>query len=159
MHLYIVRHTEAEYHSNPQSGERELSDEGVQIINSVAPQWLRFIKKPDALITSPIYRALETAKLIKRCIGFEGEIDIQAIFDGSGTIDDWTTYLNSLDADNIMVVSHEPSCSQNLSMYISHFTSEIFYKPATISGITFTGRIRKHSGSLLFTVPPEILLK
>ncbi|MCK6605410.1 MAG: histidine phosphatase family protein [Ignavibacteriaceae bacterium] len=159
MHLYIVRHTEAEYYSNPESGERELSAEGKQILNAVAPKWLNFIKKPDAIVSSPIHRALETAKIIKECIGFGQEIDIQSIFDGTGTIDDWTSYLNSLDADNILVVSHEPSCSQYLSMYISHFTAEIVYKPATISGITFTGRIRKHSGSLLFTVPPDVLLK
>lgn len=159
LHLYIVRHTEAEYFSNPANGERELTAEGKKNLNTVAPKWLNFIKKPDAIVSSPIHRAVETAKIIKDCIRFEQEIDIQRIFDGTGSIDEWTTYFNSLDAENILVVSHEPSCSQYLSFYISQFTAEIVYKPATISGITFTGRIRKHSGSLLFTVPPEVLLK
>jgi phosphohistidine phosphatase len=103
--LFIVRHAKAE------PGEpdelRPLTDGGRADARNLGERLAG--EQPDAVVSSPLLRAQETAEAIARAAGLEVETDerlapgadaraVRAVVDGRG--------------DTVVVVGHQPDCSE-----------------------------------------------
>jgi phosphohistidine phosphatase SixA len=109
MRLFLVRHAEAA------PGEpdelRTLTEAGRAVARAVGEQ-LRS-EHPDAVVSSPLLRARETAEAIARANGLDAEVDerlapgadgdiVRAVIDGKG--------------EAVVVVGHQPDCSEAIFM-------------------------------------------
>jgi phosphohistidine phosphatase len=109
MRLFLVRHAEAA------PGEpdelRTLTEAGRAVARAVGEQ-LRS-EHPDAVVSSPLLRARETAEAIARANGLVAEVDerlapgadgdiVRAVIDGKG--------------EAVVVVGHQPDCSEAIFM-------------------------------------------
>jgi phosphohistidine phosphatase len=105
--LVIVRHAEAA------SGEpdelRPLTAEGREAARALGEQLAREGVRPDAVLTSPLLRARETAQELARPAGLEPEPDERL---APGATAESVRAAAQERGETIVVVAHQPDCSQ-----------------------------------------------
>jgi len=105
--LYIVRHAKAE------DGEpdelRSLTPEGRESARSVGRQLAADGVRPDAVLTSPLLRARETAAEIARAVGVEAESDDRL---GPGASPEDIRAAVSGRGEIVILVGHQPDCGR-----------------------------------------------
>src|SRR5690349_23722716 len=122
MLLYFLRHASAGSHMlDPKKDEkRALDSEGIDQCRSVGHALTALEVQVDAIISSPLKRATQTASLVGNEIGYEGKIVIDAALRPEAT---FTAFRSLLDryskSEAIMVVGHNPNLSQFLGKSIS----------------------------------------
>jgi phosphohistidine phosphatase len=118
MNLYFLRHGSAgNRRANPLvDAKRPLDKEGLrqcwliaQYINALDLQF-------DAVLSSPLKRALQTASRVANEIGHDARITITKALTPSATVKDFQRLLGDYSQmDNVMVVGHNPNLAQFLS--------------------------------------------
>lgn len=107
MKVFLIRHAKAE------PGEpdelRALNDQGQAQAREVGERLAQDGVRPDAVISSPLLRARQTADAIARATGAEAEVD-ERLAPGA-TASDLREVVNGR-GDTIIVVGHQPDCSQ-----------------------------------------------
>jgi phosphohistidine phosphatase len=105
--LVIVRHAEAA------SGEpdelRPLTAEGREAARDLGRQLVRDGIRPDAILTSPLLRARETAQELARAAGLEAEPDERL---APGATADGVRAAAEERGGTVVVVGHQPDCSR-----------------------------------------------
>jgi phosphohistidine phosphatase len=105
--LVIVRHAEAA------SGEpdelRPLTAEGREAARALGRQLLRDGVRPDAVLTSPLLRARETAQELARPVGLEPEPDERL---APGATAEAVRAAAEDRGETVIVVGHQPDCSR-----------------------------------------------
>jgi phosphohistidine phosphatase SixA len=105
MHVIIVRHAKA--HPGSPDELRQLTASGRQAANLLGEVLAE--RRPEAIISSPLRRAVETAEAIAAACGLDPVVDarlspgatlegLRAAVDGRGEI--------------VITVGHQPDCSQ-----------------------------------------------
>jgi len=116
MKLYLLRHGSAEErHEGKSDRERKLTQEGIAEMEGVARGISRLVGELDLILSSPLVRALETAKIVAaeiRVLG--GPVQVSNNL-ASGAFD-WRS-LHKLLAEmpsehRVMLVGHEPDFSE-----------------------------------------------
>ena len=107
MQLLIVRHAEAA------SGEpdelRPLTANGRETARALGRQLERDGVHPDAIVTSPLLRARETAEELARPSGLEPELDERL---APGATAEGVRAAAEERGETIVVVGHQPDCSR-----------------------------------------------
>ncbi len=107
MKVFLIRHAKAE------AGEpdelRPLSGHGHAQAREVGERLARDGVRPDAVLSSPLLRARQTADAIARATGTEAEVD-ERLAPGA-TADDLRDAVSGRGA-TIVVVGHQPDCGQ-----------------------------------------------
>lgn len=109
MELYFLRHGIAEEVGPAGSGDagRALTEKGAAKMHEIAIGLRRLGVKPDALISSPLARAQQTAEVVAKELGLE--LRISDMLAPGCDIQRLRTALWQHDgANGIMVVGHEP---------------------------------------------------
>ena len=116
LELYLLRHADA---GDPMAWEgddaaRPLSGRGRKQARRMG-RWLADLgRRPDAILTSPKLRALETAKLVGEALGMEPTVDprLASGFD-EAALDALVADARGRDGDvgRLMVVGHDPDFS------------------------------------------------
>jgi phosphohistidine phosphatase len=105
--LVIVRHAEAA------SGEpdelRPLTVEGRETARALGEQLARDGVRPDAVLTSPLLRARETAQELARPAGVEPEADERL---APGATAESVRAAVQERGETVVVVGHQPDCSR-----------------------------------------------
>jgi phosphohistidine phosphatase len=105
--LVIVRHAEAA------SGEpdelRPLTAEGREIARALGQRLAEQGLRPDAVLTSPLLRARETAQELARPAGIEAEPDDRL---APGATADAVRAAAQERGGTVVVVGHQPDCSR-----------------------------------------------
>jgi phosphohistidine phosphatase len=105
--IYLVRHAEAapgepdELRALTPDGRRAARDLGDRLANEGV--------RPDAVISSPLLRARETAAEIGRALGVEPEADDRL---GSGATADGLRELVEGRGEMVVAVGHQPDCGR-----------------------------------------------
>ncbi len=107
MRLYLVRHGEADQ-TEPGS-KRRLTAAGREQARAVARRLEAEGARPDAVLCSPLLRALETAALIAQPFGLEADMDERL---GPGATADGLKAAVAGRGAAVLVVGHEPDFSQ-----------------------------------------------
>jgi phosphohistidine phosphatase len=107
MQLYLVRHAEA---AGGEPDElRPLTPAGREQARSLGERLRDSGVKPDAILTSPLLRARETAALLGRELGLEPAPE-ERLAPGA-TADDVASAVDGR-GGTVVVVGHQPDCSR-----------------------------------------------
>jgi phosphohistidine phosphatase len=105
--VYLVRHAKAE--DGEPDTERRLSVEGRKQARDLAERLRREGVRPDAVLTSPLVRARQTAEEIARAVGIEAEADGRLA--PGATADDLRAAVAGRGA-TVIAVGHQPDCGR-----------------------------------------------
>src|SRR5215210_340990 len=105
--LVIVRHAEAA--SGEPAELRPLTAEGRECARALGRQLKRDGLSPDAVLTSPLLRARETAQELARTAGVEAEPDERL---APGATAAGVRAAAEKRGETVVVVAHQPDCSR-----------------------------------------------
>jgi len=112
MRLYLVRHGIAvarDDRHGPPDTERPLTPKGMKKTHAAALGLFALGVKPDAVLTSPWLRAVQTAEIFCEVIGFSsGKIVRTDALKGSSTPAELLGQLEKLKAREVLCFGHEP---------------------------------------------------
>jgi phosphohistidine phosphatase len=112
----------------------------------------------DAIISSPLKRASQTASLVSNELGFEGEVTFSPALSPDASFDQFRDMLasHSSKAQEIIVVGHNPTLSTYLSLLLSAGANEraIDLKKGAVARLDYDGR---KNGSMIWCVTPKLV--
>jgi phosphohistidine phosphatase len=113
MRLYIFRHGIAEDAAPGQDDSgRRLTAKGIEKLEKILATAHRAGVQPDKILTSPYARARQTAEVAKQALDFKGElIETEALVPHGNAVELWQQVLRHGDAEELMVVGHNPLLS------------------------------------------------
>lgn len=158
MILYFVRHASAGQHKAhaAQDERRALDREGVGQAHQVGRLLAAMNVEVDAVISSPLKRATQTASLIANELGYEQKIERDAAMRPEATFDSFRHMLAKYEKkDAVMVVGHNPSISEFLSRVLSrgHEDELADFKKGAVAKVEMKNR---KSGTLDWCITPKI---
>ncbi|HEY7149441.1 MAG TPA: phosphohistidine phosphatase SixA [Gaiellaceae bacterium] len=107
MRLYLVRHAEAA--PGDPDELRPLTSEGRKQARALGQRMRDELTPPESILTSPLLRARETGDELSRALDVEAEPDDR--LSPGATVDDVRAALSGR-GDPVVVVGHQPDCSQ-----------------------------------------------
>jgi phosphohistidine phosphatase len=158
MIIYFLRHANAGQHvANPRKDERRALDEsGIGQCNAVGRALAALDIQVDAILTSPLKRAAQTAALVSNEMGYEGKIQLEAALRPGATFAEFRKLMDKYaKREAIMVVGHNPNLSEFLGRSISENGCEaaIDLKKGAVARVE-TGR---NSAVLTWCLTPKIV--
>ena len=107
MRLFLVRHAEAA--PGDPDDLRTLTPYGKQQARELGRRFVRKGIKPDAVISSPLLRARETADGIASAVGVDAEQD-ERLAPGATSEDVRAVVAGR--GDTVVIIGHQPDCGQ-----------------------------------------------
>jgi phosphohistidine phosphatase len=157
MELYFLRHGIAADVGPAGTGDagRPLTNEGIAKMQAQARGMRRLGLRLDALLSSPLVRARETAAIVARELGLElqlaGELapgcDMTLLFALLG---------EHRAAERVMLVGHEPDFSSLIGALTGG--SQILMKKGGLGRVDIE-QLEPGSGTLVWLLPPRVLRK
>jgi phosphohistidine phosphatase len=156
--LFILRHGKAEARATGiNDADRALTGQGREEIKKTGLWTITMGYTFDVIATSPLKRAMETAKIIGLTTKQEDKIQVWDLLSPGGNLDELSRQIASVGSDSsVLIVGHEPMLSIVLSRIISgnDWTSVVLAKGAfvRIKNVTFHERL---SGDLHSLITPK----
>lgn len=159
MDIYFLRHASAgEPKMNPaRDDERKLDKEGVEQSHTVGCALAALKVTLDAVISSPLPRASETAKIVAEEIGHESKVLTDAALKPGATYDDFQELLHRHSGKHaVMVVGHNPSMTEFLNKLLmgDSASDAVELKKAAIAKVEKEGR---KPAILKWFMPPKVV--
>jgi len=160
MNLYFIRHGKAEPGSVfKKDKDRELTSDGINILNASAEYWKSLIKKPDFILSSPLVRAVQTAGIIAHIIDFKGIVMKENLLSPGSSTNSLIQLTKSLEAEDIVLVGHQPDLSFHVSRFIGSSEVNVNFSPGTMAKLSFDGKPKIGKGELVILLPPITIEK
>jgi phosphohistidine phosphatase len=121
MKLYVVRHAQAEPNAGGISDEaRQLTDRGKERMTQAARGMRRLGLEFDAILTSPLARAAQTADIISEAYDHEPAPQIlAALATGVAPAQAVAALAPYAKSEQVMIVGHEPQLSAIVSILLT----------------------------------------
>lgn len=122
MKLYLLRHAMAVDHGTPGVTEeqRPLTPEGAAKMRSAANGMKRLGVEFDALLSSPLLRARQTADIVASVYGVPNLLkELPALKPGESPQKLWVALKPYARCRQVMLVGHEPSLSELVSILLT----------------------------------------
>ena len=120
MKLYILRHGDAIEHGDPRfkENERPLTPKGIQRTRQLAHALRQMEISFDALLSSPLTRARETAEIVRRGLRLDLELRLTEQLTPSGSMEKLVQEVNAIRPmpGSVLLVGHEPYLSGLVSL-------------------------------------------
>ncbi len=159
MRLYLIRHAAAVPSGTPgiPDDERPLTPRGEKRWKRAARGLARRLKRPDALLSSPLPRAWRTAEIAAAAWG---RIDASpADVLAHGRFDEWEALLAGYGPDaRIALVGHEPHLSGLLARLVGGDGARMPFKKGGVAIVDLAGGL-SDGGTLVAVLPPGLLRK
>jgi phosphohistidine phosphatase len=158
MIVYFLRHANAGTHlATPKKDEkRGLDKEGIEQCGYVGRALAALDVQVDAMISSPLKRATQTAALVGNEMGHEGMLQIDQALRPQATFADFRKLLDKYARQEaIMVVGHNPNLSEFLGRIVSDAGCEAGLELR--KGAVAKVELRRTSGSLQWVLTPKVL--
>jgi phosphohistidine phosphatase len=158
--LFILRHGKAEARGmGMDDADRALTGQGREEIKKIGTWTVTMGYTFDVIATSPLKRAMETAKIIGLTTKQEHNVQVWDLLSPGGDPEALSGQIASVGSDSsVLIVGHEPMLSIVISRVISgnDWTSVVLAKGAfaRIKNVTFMGRL---SGELHSLITPKQL--
>lgn len=158
MLVYFVRHGIAEeadaWHGS--DAERPLTDKGRAKMAAIGASLAGQKIEPDAILTSPLVRARQTAEIVAKELRMTGRVQDDERLAGGFDLRRLGAILNErAGAKSLMLVGHEP----NMSAVIGHAIGDgrVEMKKGAVACVEFSDPASPR-GELLWLAPPKILV-
>jgi phosphohistidine phosphatase len=158
MILYFLRHASAGEHLlTPKKDEkRALDKEGIEQCGYIGRALAALEVQVDAIVSSPLKRATQTASLVGNELGYEGKLQIDTGLRPGATFADFRKLIEKYSRQEaIMVVGHNPNLSQFLGLMVSDSGCEasVELKKGAVAKV----EMRRTSGTLQWCLTPKVL--
>lgn len=158
MIIYFLRHANAGQHlSNAKKDEKRALDKtGIEQCGYVGRALYALDIQVDAVISSPLKRAAQTASLVSNEMGYEGKLVLDDALRPTTQFTDFRRLLQKhAKQESIMVVGHNPNLSEFLGRCIAENGSEaeIELKKGAIAKV----ELMRNAGTLQWALTPKIL--
>ncbi len=159
MVILFLRHASAgKKRSNPKQDEkRPLDKDGIEQCREVGRALAALDIQIDAIISSPLKRATQTAALVGNELGYEGDLKLESALGPEATYDEFRTLLqNNSKHDSIMVVGHNPNLSEFCGLLLSNGKEAggIDFKKGGAARVEYNG---KAGAELVWCVTPKLV--
>lgn len=149
MVLYFLRHAEA-----VPDGSR-LTDSGVDAMHAAGRLWRRLNLRPEAIVSSPLPRAMETARLAIDGLGLAAEpVADERLAPGA----DWGALARAMadrgDLRSLLFVGHEPDLSRAIALLTG--ASSVRMRKGSLACVEFYGVPEPGSGELAWLIDPDL---
>src|SRR3954451_8498611 len=156
MILYFLRHASAGEHMvNPKKDEkRALDKEGIDQCGYVGRALAALNVQVDAIVSSPLKRATQTASLVGNELGYEGKLQLDAALRPGAGLAEFRKLLDKYSRlEALMVVGHNPNLSQFLGSMISDSGCEasVELKKGAVAKV----EMRRTAGTLQWCLTPK----
>ena len=113
LQLYFLRHAVAVERGEGDFAEEErpLTVKGRQKMIDAIRGIRRLDLKIDALLSSPLIRALQTAELVRNHLPYDGALEIEEELKPEGSLKGFLENVKRRQATRVLLVGHEPSLS------------------------------------------------
>jgi len=158
MIIYFLRHASAgKPLANPRKDEnRALDKEGIDQCGYVGRALAALDASVDAVISSPLKRATQTASLVANEMGYEAKLLLDSTLRPQATFAEFQGLLKKhAKLEAIMVVGHNPNLSEFVGRIIAEGGSEssIELKKGAVAKV----ELNRTTASLQWCVTPKIL--
>lgn len=162
MQLYLIRHGLAGQHGDyANDRERPLTDEGKQKTRQVAQKLYDLDLRFDLILTSPLVRAKQTAKILQS-EELSRQLEEVEFLAPEGDIQSWLDWLEPWRTPEkvLALVGHEPNLSTWAELLIfGRPSGSLMLKKAGVIGLTLPDSGSPVANSYLFWLtPPRFLL-
>jgi phosphohistidine phosphatase len=164
MNLYLMRHGIALPQDDPaiaRDGERPLSRKGIKRMRKAAKGVRRLEIPFDALLTSPLLRARQTAEIVASTLGMEDHLEEISGLAPESTVEHLMFGLTRYqDRKHLLLVGHEPLLSDSLAYLLSGRQSarlDIDLKKASLCRIEIDALPNPSPGKLHWLLSPKQL--
>ena len=155
MNLYFIRHAEAEPTTDTKPHEeRELTENGKQILIISIDFWRNYIRNFEIILSSPLKRAIQTARIVKEEMKVNADVLEEVSLLNGGMTEDIVTLVNSLGMEDVALVGHQPDLGIHISRLTGSGETNLKISPATIAKISFRTSAMIGKGVLEFLIPP-----
>ena len=157
MNIYLIRHGEAEKTSEEKPHkERELTVDGIQVVNAAAELWKNYISVFEMIFSSPLKRAMQTALIIKEVFKIKTEVLEEVSLMNGGLTEDLLNIVSAFGVEDVAMIGHQPDMGIHISRMTSPAEVNIKIPPATLAKISFNGNPGIGRGKLELLFPPVI---
>jgi phosphohistidine phosphatase len=164
MNLYLMRHAIAVAGDEPgveTDGERPLSARGIKRMRKAARGLKRLEVTFDALLTSPLLRARQTADIVAQAIGLNDQVEEISGLAPESSVDNLIFGLARFRGrEHVLLVGHEPLLSQMIAFLLAgkkNETSNIGLKRGALCRIEVDGLPPAKPGTLHWLLAPKQL--
>jgi phosphohistidine phosphatase len=163
MKLYLLRHAEAEPHAGATSDEaRQLTERGKDRIAQAARGLRRLGVEFDALLSSPLTRALQTAEIV--AAEYNNSPPVQTMLElatGVAPAKVVAAFASMGDHREVMVVGHEPQLSAVASLLLTGSSERVSMqlKKGSCVALELPERSERGAGELLWMMTQGQLRK
>jgi phosphohistidine phosphatase len=159
MIIYFLRHASAGQSMKATAADekRPLDKEGIDQCRYVGRTLAAINVQVDAVISSPLKRASQTASLVANEIGYDGKLQLHPALRPEATYENFRELLDENSKhDAILIVGHNPNFSRFLSLLISGGTTDtcVDMKKGAVAKVDASGR---RSGVLGWCIVPKII--
>ena len=158
MRLVIIRHAVAVPRGTPDMAddERPLTPRGRRRFRQAARGLAAVLKRPDALLSSPLPRARQTADIAARAWGKVKVSETPAL--AGGTFEDLAVALAPFGPKELVaIVGHEPDLSEILARLLgTPMADRLTFRKGAAALVEVPGPLQE-GGNLVWYLPPRVL--
>jgi len=158
--IYILRHAIAVQRGAAAypNDDRPLTEDGQDKMRKAARGIARIIETLDIVLTSPLSRAADTAKIVAQEVGAEHKIELCKELLPGASAKKLLLYLGKYKTLNhILVVGHEPDLGYLASSLLGSEDSIIEFKKGALCCIEVSALPPKGPGTLVWHMQPKQL--
>jgi phosphohistidine phosphatase len=157
MNIYLIRHAKAEPASYPKKDrDRELTKDGIEILQKSVLLWKNQISKFDYIFSSPFLRAVQTAEIISKSFNCSNEIIAENLLSPGSTTNSIIHLSASFNEEDIAFIGHQPDISNHIFKFVSNSVINLKFSPASVAKISFNSKPIEGKGRLELLLPPQI---
>ena len=161
MNCLLLRHgiaVEREEWKGP-DGDRPLTEKGKQRVREVAAGLNRLEVQPTHVLSSPLIRAIDTAKIVRRSLHMSSAVQIVDALQPDAPLDRLLSVLHDLPPEScVLCVGHEPHLVMVASWLLAGKPSAAFpFKKAGACLIEIASPVKPGRGVLRWWLPPSQL--
>jgi len=154
--IYILRHAEAEPDARTDA-ERCLTSKGRDQAKAIGRFCCQHEIYPEVILTSPLVRAQQTAKLVWKELGEKAKLEtVELLSAGMKPAAAFAALNKFSDPGTLMLVGHEPDLSEFIAASIGGGSESIRLRKAGLAKLTLP-EAKPDAGTLDFLLTPKLL--
>lgn len=158
MEIYLLRHGIAEDRApTGRDDDRSLTDEGRKKLRRVLERAHGADVRPSLILSSPLKRALETAEIAARELGYEGKlVRVDALRPESSPHEVWEEIRRRRDEPAVLLAGHEPLFSATVAFLLGSTRAMFEFRKGALVRIDVPGFGAEPAGILQWAITAKL---
>ena len=158
MLLYLVRHGAAEAAAKSgRDADRTLTDEGREKVRRVVRRAREGGMWPALILSSPFERALQTAQVAAKTLGYQEEIiTSNALIPDATPEEAWDEIRAHRDQPELLVASHQPLCGALAAFLLNSPSLAVDFRKSALVCIDLDGANARPKGVLQWMLTAKL---